>query len=238
MLWVLHVAPARDLAKVVHHIVSRSRTSTAGRRQAAQSGALGWLAGPCRARPGRAGQGRAGQGRAGQGSRAGQGIPAKPLCMHAANTWSGSLGCHLRRHTPPPVLICKVATSTISTLDSMLTRYKPSMHQLQAICGPESVATPNFGAAKEPTSPFRSAKGAAGATQMQQRECRMCLFCLCVLCLLLLSSESVLLIALLASMTLARRVAKGCKQVTNKLQLTSAKGHWNFLLSHSLMCSS
>ena len=69
MLWVLHVAPAKDLGKLLHHIVTRSRASTAGQKaSSAERGTR--MAG--RAVQGQAGKGRAGQGRAGQGS-AGQG---------------------------------------------------------------------------------------------------------------------------------------------------------------------
>lgn len=45
-------------------------------------------------------------GKAGGEEEEGLRIPAKPLCMQAARIWVGSLGCHFRRHTPPPVLTC------------------------------------------------------------------------------------------------------------------------------------
>lgn len=83
---------------------------------------------------GRAEQGRARQNKAGQDGQGRQkevprGIPAKPLCMQAASTWTGSLGCHFKRHTPPPVLTCKAVASISTGSDSALMSCESGMHR-------------------------------------------------------------------------------------------------------------
>ena len=75
----------------------------------------------------------------------------------------------------------------------MLTSYNPSMHATPFARQGITCYT-RIGAAKDPTSPFRSVNCCADAIELQQ--CTICLFCWCVLYLLLLSSEPVHFIAL------------------------------------------